>query len=184
MPFTYRPHELSVDPLTHVVACLQLHDSICLMNGQEQFNIQHGQVFYQGAGNPVPKDELPGWFWEQCRALTPQARKSCGFTLPEDEVHTVSDLPTDFIEQFRKLSPEIQRQLASEAGINLGSLDKKSDPDPEPDPEDDSISDEVINLAPEPKVIRVWGCPHCHQELPMARKGVHLALRAKHGRCF
>jgi hypothetical protein len=195
MPFTWLPHELVVDPLTKVVSIAQRHDSICLMHGGQQFHIQHGQVFEEGAGAPLKRDDLPGWFWDQVRALTPLARQSCGFVLPEEELTSADQLPLDLVEQIRALPEHIRTQLLGQA-LGASRIDEKapetsdegSDTSLEPDsltidPEVSRKGTEVSRKGTEPPRPQTWPCPECQREVPLAHKGVHIARFTRNGKC-
>ena len=176
--FTYTPHQLVVDPYTKYTEIRHAHDSVCLIAEGQQYHIQHGQVYDGGIGAPIPLDDLPTWFWDRVRALTPEARRSCGFVLPEEEVHTAADLPADLVAQISALPEHIRAELLQGSSRMPEKAPKTSDEGSDP-----SVPSDGLKNDPRASQPKMWTCESCGLEIPLAKKGVHLARLARLKRC-
>ncbi len=121
--------------------------------------IQEGKVYAEG-GDEIPKDQLPGWFHEQVKIMTPQARLEIGYRLPDDPRPR---LPGEqegekFYLRGGKFYNEDGQEMPTMPLANDGKIpeDQRSVPAGQPYGE-----------------VKMWTCPVCEVEMPLRKKGNH-----------
>ncbi len=175
--FTFRPHDITIDPVSQASIVRQRTNFITIMSGGERYYVQDGQVYIGENQPPVPKASLPGWFWDQIRILTPAARAMVGMQLPEE----VEAAETQVLrKRLDALPPSIRSQI--EALLEPPQpLIKPQDPEPYSDPYLEE--DEPISMPVEPTQANTWLCPECGKTIRNKAKGAHIAGFRRLGRC-
>ena len=175
--FTFRPHDIIIDPVTNSSQVRQRENFITITAQGERYYIQRGQVYVGENQPPVSQSSLPGWFWDQVRLLSPQARQTCGMELPEEKEaaaemalqQKLAALPLDIRSQIDALLNPIQPLISD-------------DPTPEYQPTDEA-EEEPVEAPVAPQEAKMWTCPECSQSLPLKHKGVHIGMFRRLGRC-
>ncbi len=174
MSFTFKPHTITTDPLTGHQSVQQHSNFVMLSNAGLRLYIQHGHV-YSGGTNPVPQADLPEWFWESFRKLTPSARKACGLELPEDKVQTVDQLPAEILQFVRSLPEHLKAHLLGTEAPRMPQVETS----PTGQYNHESSDSEPVVDDPEASRLKLWTCDECGEETILRRKGVHKAGHAR-----
>jgi hypothetical protein len=175
VPFTLRPQETIVDPVTRVGKVHHLHDYVCLIHDGGKYFIQHGEVYAGPGGSPLPVTDLPDAFWDQYRNLTSQQRRIVELELPGDKVSSLEDLPPELIAQIRSLPDEVRAQLIGHP-VHARPAEARSVEPLAPEPTVGFIEEEdEEEETPEPfQKPSFWQCPECSADVPLTHKGLHI----------
>jgi hypothetical protein len=95
--------------------------------------------------------EVPSWFWDEARGMTPLARQEVGLVLPEEQATPKRLTRID--------EDETSDDDEGEALLPLPTL-VKNDPGAS---------------TGHPDVVTGWECPDCGQSVAKSVKGVHIA---------
>ncbi len=140
--------------------------------------IQEGKVYAEG-GDEIPKDQLPGWFHEQVKIMTPQARLEIGYRLPDDPRPRLPGEQEG--EKFYLRDGKFYNEDGQEMpGMNLAKSEEKDQgitvnqwgieiPYTGPIPEDQRS----VPAGQPYGEVKMWTCPDCAVEMPLRKKGNH-----------
>lgn len=191
----FKPHTITTDPTTGAQAVHQHSNFVMLSNAGLRLYVQHGEV-YNGGNDPLPQADLPTWFWDSFRKLTPSARKACGLELPEDEIKSVDQLPVALLELLKSVPEHLKAQLLGTEAPRMPQVETSPTGQYNHESSDsghvvddpgasrptykpsltDLVSDGLKNEVSPPKD---WVCDECGEATTLRRKGVHKAGHAR-----
>lgn len=180
--FTFRPHDVVIDPATNTARVIQRTNFIGLLHNYERLYVQEGQVYMGENAPPIPYTDLPGWFWEEWGKLSPDTRRQAGLELPEDKIVKAQSQAADLAAQFDSLPGEIQDQLRALMGGQASTKPKKATKNSAETGETERLP-EALRDDSEGPTPEMWACPYCHKEMPRSGKGIHLMWFGRLGRC-
>lgn len=133
--------------------------------------IQEGKVYAEG-GDEIPKEKLPGWFHDQVKLMTVQARSEIGYRLPDDPRPR---LPGE--QQGEKFYLR-DGKFYNEDGQEMPSLKLNIPQELGDKVEEGKIPEEQRSVPagqPYGEKTKMWTCPiqTCAKEMPLRMKGTH-----------
>ena len=177
MPLTFHPHEIVLDRATQRDRVVHKADYVRLMNGDQSVYVRLGLI-YLGGGDPISPDQAPSWFWDSYAALTPAARRAVGLELPSDKLHSIDQLPTDFVKTFKDLPLDLQEQLLADSAVQASRTVVEAPKISPPTSESSSEKSLVLDHPEAPRPTH-WTCDECGEEFPLTKKGVHIGLHRR-----
>lgn len=177
--FTFQCHEVYKDSngMLHTV---EKNPYLMLSCAGQRLYVQHGQVWSGPESDPIPPDQLPGWFFAQLRAQSHEARKSVGYYLPQDKEYEADQALEKLARDLETLPDSIKEKLA--ALVGAPRIDEKV---PKISGETSDMAHEETQLKIDPKASRLktWTCDTCGEEMSTKVKGVHLGRLKRLGSC-
>ncbi len=175
--FTFRPHDITIDPISNASTVRQRTNFITIMSGGQRYYVQYCQVYRGENQPPVPKASLRCWCLGQSRFLTPTARAMVGMQLPEE-------IEAAETQTLRKKLDSLPQSIRSQIEALLEPpepLIKPQDPEPYSDPYPEE--DEPISVPVASTQANTWLCPECGKTIRNKAKGAHIAGFRRLGRC-
>lgn len=186
--FTLSAHDSATDhngmPFT-----VQARNYIMVMNGYQKYWVQGGKV-YEGENSPaIALNDLPDWFFDQMRLHTPESRKGVGFHLPEDRERDAQKNVAELVAQWDNLPDDLKAKLAQQI---LPQASRKPEKAPKISSQYDGMGEkesastdlvEGLETVSTSLQVKTWVCDQCQQDIPLTKKGAHIARFRRHGKC-
>lgn len=177
--FSLKCHETHTDQ-NGMPYTVQSNNYVMLSHAGQRLWVQAGQVWQGENSSPLPANQLPDWFNEQIRQLSPQARREVGYLLPEDREFDAKKALEGLARDFDNLPDGLKKKLlvfAEGSGINEKAPKISNETS---DMAREEAQHSIDSRGPRPKT---WTCDTCQQTMSTKVKGVHIGRLRRLGSC-